>query len=80
MGVTNAVETFQRLMDHVLKDLIGHICEVYLDDIIIYSSTILEHLKHVKIIVDRLKQHNLKIKLSKCKIGKGTIEPSHEKV
>ncbi len=55
MGVTNAVETFQRLMDHVLKGLILHICEVYLDDLIIYSSTIQEH---VKIIVDRLKQHN----------------------
>ena len=55
MGVTNAVETFQRLMNQVLKDLIGHICEVYLDDITIYSSTLLEHIKHVKIIVDRLK-------------------------
>jgi hypothetical protein len=92
MGVTNAVETFQRLMDHVLRDLIGHICEVYLDDIIINSSTLHEHLHHVKIIVDRLKQHNLKIKLSKCKIAqkevvylshtisKGTIKPSQEKV
>ncbi len=92
MGVTNAVETFQRLIDHVLKGLIGHICEVYLDNIIIYSSSKLEHLKHVKIIVDRLKQNNLIIKLSKCKIAhtevvylshtisKGTMKPSQEKV
>jgi hypothetical protein len=92
MGVTNEVETFQRLIDHVLKGLIGHICEVYLDDFIIYLSTIHEHLQHVKIIVDRLKQHNLKIKLSKCKIAqtevvylihtisKGTMKPSQEKV
>jgi hypothetical protein len=65
---------------------------VYLDEIIIYSSTIHEHLQHVKIILDRLKQHNLKIKLSKCKIAqkevvylihtisKGTMKPSQEKV
>jgi hypothetical protein len=39
MGLTNATETFQKMMNTVLKGLTGKICEVYLDDIIIYSET-----------------------------------------
>ena len=57
-------------MNQVLKDLIGHICEVYLDDITIYSSTLLEHIKHVKIIVDRLKQHILKLNYQNVRLFK----------
>ena len=44
MGVTNAVETFQRLMNTVLEGLIGNICEVYLDDIIVYSNSLEENM------------------------------------
>ena len=92
MGSTNAVETFQRLMNEVLKGLIGNICEVYLDDIIIYSNSLEEHIQNVRRVVDQLIQNNLKIKLSKCKIAQtkivylshtisnATIRPSIEKV
>lgn len=45
-GLKNALATFQRLMNEVLRNVKGTFCEVYLDDIIIYSSTIAEHLKH----------------------------------
>ena len=38
-GLTNATETFQKMMNTVLKGLAGKICEVFLDDIIIYSET-----------------------------------------
>ena len=74
MGLTNAVETFQRMMNKVLQGLIGQICEVYLDDIIIYSDSIETHIEHVKEVVKRLQQYNLKIKLSKCKIAEEKIE------
>ena len=74
MGLTNAVETFQRLMNEVLKGLINDFCQVYLDDIIIYSATLDDHIEHVQIVVERLKQHNLKIKLSKCKIAQTKVE------
>ena len=65
MGLTNACATFQRLMDKVLKALIGEICFVYLDDVIIFSEDEDEHLKHVKMVIERLKQAILKVKLSK---------------
>lgn len=74
MGLTNATETFQKMMNTVLKGLTGKICEVYLDDIIIYSETLSEHIKHVEAVVQRLKQYNLKVKLSKCKIAQQTIQ------
>ena len=92
MGITNATETFQRMMNQVLKGLLYTICEVYLDDIIIYSNTIEEHIEHVKQVVNRLNEYNLKIKLEKCKIAEqqieylshvishGTISPSPAKV
>ena len=74
MGLTNATGTFQRLMDKVLNELIGKICYVYLDDIIIFSENEQEHMKHVDQIVERLKQHNLKINLKKCTFAQRKIE------
>ena len=92
MGLTNACATFQRLMDNVLRDFIGKICLVYLDDIIIFSENMVEHLEHVRLIAECLREHNLKVKLSKCRfaqdhveylshiIGNGTIKPNPAKI
>ena len=92
MILTNATETFQMMMNSVLKGLTGTICEVYLDDTIIFSETLEEHAQHVQQVVDRLHQHNLKIKLSKFEVALGritylshvishvNIQPSHEKI
>ena len=52
MGLTNACATFQRMMDKVLKQLIGVICFVYLDDVIIFSENIEEHIEHIKIVLE----------------------------
>ena len=92
MGLTNACATFQRLMDKVLGELVSKICFVYLDDVIIFSENLEDHLKHVKLIVERLEKANLKIKLEKCEfavskieylshiIEKGAITPNPKKV
>ena len=50
-----------------MKDLIGNICFVYLDDVIVFSENEEEHLKNVKKVIERLKQANLKVKLSNAK-------------
>lgn len=73
MGLTNACATFQRVMNHALEGL-DEICCAYLDDIIIFSEDVESHLKHVELIIDRLRKNNLKIKLSKCKFARRRIE------
>lgn len=65
-GLTNAPATFQRLMDAILRGLKWECCLVYLDDIIIYSRSITEHLKHLELVLKRLAQYNLKVNLKKC--------------
>ena len=53
MGLRNACATFQRLMDKVLSGLIGEICFCYMDDIIVFSETVEDHLERVKLVADR---------------------------
>ena len=74
MGLTCAGATFQRMMDKVLEGLIGVCCLVYLDDIIIYSDSSSDHVEHVKLVTERLRYHNLKVKLSKCKFAHTSVE------
>jgi hypothetical protein len=74
MGLTNACATFQRLMNRILSSILGAFCLVYLDDIIIFSENVDNHLEHVKAIIDLLQRYNLKIKPSKCKIAEERVE------
>ena len=53
-GLFNAPGTFQRLMEHVLQGLHWSTCLVYLDDIVIYSRTIEEHLARLAEVFTRL--------------------------
>lgn len=64
-GLKNAPSTFQRVMDCVLKDLIGTVCLVYLDDIIVYSTSLQEHAENLKRVFEALREANLKIQLDK---------------
>ena len=65
-GLCNAPGTFQRLMEHVQAGLHWTSCLVYLDDIIIFSQTISDHLQKLRQVLARLQKASLKIKPSKC--------------
>ena len=64
-GLCNAGSTFQRLVDVVMK-LNFSILLVYLDDVIVYSKTVEEHLERLEKMFIRLREANLKVKPSKC--------------
>ena len=62
-GLTNAPATFQRLMNHILRSVIRKFALVYLDDVIIYSTSIEQHIKRIDIVLGLLQEAGLKIKL-----------------
>jgi len=66
-GLCNAVQSFQRLMDTVLRDL--EFVFYYIDDILIASTTPQQHKMHLRIILKRLRDHGLSINISKCVFG-----------
>lgn len=65
-GLKNAPSTFQRVMDNVLKDLQGKICLVYLDDIIVFSTSLQEHSENLEKVFKKLREANFKIQLDKA--------------
>lgn len=65
-GLKNAPATFQRLMNTVLKEYINKTCVVYLDDILIFSTSLEEHLTNVKDIFRTLRKAGLKVQVDKC--------------
>jgi hypothetical protein len=73
-GLTNAPSTFQRLMDSILRELLGEFAQVYLDDIIIYSKTWEDHLDHLEQVFERLYKAGLKLGREKCVFAKNQIQ------
>ena len=72
-GLRNAPATFQRAMDMVLAGAKWNHCLVYIDDILIYSESVAEHLMHVREVFERLIKFNLKLKPSKYELFKPEI-------
>lgn len=72
-GLGSAPATFQRNMNDLFKGLIGESVLVYLDDILIMSDTMEEHLLHLEEVLRRLQQANFYCKLSKCIFGRNQV-------
>ena len=66
-GLCNAPSTFQRLMQQASHEDIFHVLLVYLDDIIIFSKTVEEHITRLENVFQKHHQYGLKIELKKCK-------------
>ena len=65
-GLTNAPSTFMRFMNEVLNDFVEKFVIVYLDDILIFSQTEEEHLRHLRYVLDRLWKEKLLVNMKKC--------------
>jgi hypothetical protein len=72
-GLTNAPATFQRLIELVLSGLQWTTCLIYLDDVITFGSNFYEHLSRLKIVLERFKKANLKLKPDKCELFQAQV-------
>jgi hypothetical protein len=73
-GICNAPTTFMYVMNDVFRPFLNDFVIVYLDDILIFSRTWDEHVRHiVKKVLDTLQREKLYVKLSKCEFGKTVL-------
>ena len=77
-GLTNSPAVFQRLMQGVVSPLNADtgpdFVSVYLDDILVFSPTLEQHLSHLRAVILRLEEVRLKLKPTKCKFAKQELE------
>ena len=65
-GLRNTPRTFQRVLNTVLGDLIGKICFVFIDDIIIFDETVTEANERFNTVAQKLRETNLTLEPEKC--------------
>ncbi|XP_048026370.1 uncharacterized protein LOC125255080 [Megalobrama amblycephala] len=65
-GLSNSPAVFQALINDVLRDMVDQFIYVYLDDILIFSSSLQEHVQHVRRVLQRLLENGLFVKAEKC--------------
>lgn len=73
-GLKNAPATFQRLMDSVLRRHLGIRCFVYMDDIIVFSTSLNEHVKDITMVLQTLRDANLKVQCDKSEFLRKEVE------
>ena len=91
-GLKTAPATFQRMMNNVLSGLTGNRCFVFLDDIVVYANSLVDHDRKLRDVFGRLRKHNLKLQPNKCvflrkevvflghKISEHGVEPDARKI
>lgn len=72
-GLVNTPATFQAYINHVLSDLLDVCAVAYLDDILIYSANVADHVQHVCQIFEQLRKYWLYAKMSKCRFHVDTV-------
>jgi hypothetical protein len=72
-GICNALKTFMHVMNDVFKPFLDDVVIVYLDDILVFSGTWDEHVRHVKQVLDTFQREKLYVKQSKCEFGKTAL-------
>jgi hypothetical protein len=65
-GLKTAPATFQSMMNSVLSGLTGSRCFVFLDDVVIYARSLVEHDTKLREVFSRLRKYNIKLQPDKC--------------
>ncbi|XP_026429944.1 uncharacterized protein LOC113326422 [Papaver somniferum] len=69
LGIKNAGETYQHLVDHMFKDLIGKSMKVYIDDMVVKSEKKESHFLDLQKTFDIIRQYQMKLNPAKCSFG-----------
>ena len=74
MGLKGATSYFQMTMTNILRGLVHDICEVYIDDVIVYATSEEELLRNLDLVFERIAEAGLVINPRKCVTGKSQVE------
>ncbi|KAL8441822.1 hypothetical protein Emed_007471 [Eimeria media] len=72
-GLKGAPGTFQTIMSHILWEHIGVRCAVYLDDVLVYSPNLQQHVEDVARVLRALREHRMYPKISKCRFARTEV-------
>ncbi|KAL0151330.1 hypothetical protein M9458_053324 [Cirrhinus mrigala] len=72
-GLANSPSVFLNFMNEIFRNFLHHFVIVYIDDILIYSCDLQEHRKHVRQVLQRLREHQLFLKLEKCEFHQSSV-------
>lgn len=72
-GLCSAPSAFQAYVNDVLREYLDQFCVVYLDDVLIFSQSLSEHEQHVRLILQKLQDAKLSLKLAKCEFSVQTV-------
>ncbi|KAK3525857.1 hypothetical protein QTP70_010923 [Hemibagrus guttatus] len=72
-GLTNTPAVFQSLINGVFQDILGKWVIAYINNILVYSTFLEEHVRHVREVLSRLQRHRLFIKPEKCEFHQTTM-------
>ena len=68
-GLCGTPSSFQNYINNVLYEYLDDFCSAYIDDILIYNKNKKEHIKHVRLIFQRLRDVGLQVDIQKCFFG-----------
>ena len=72
LGLKNAESTYQRMMTRMFKSQLGKNIEIYIDDMVVKSKVVSEHLGDLGIIFEILRKYKLRLNASKCSFDMGS--------
>jgi len=73
-GLSNSPSNFQRLMDTVLRSLVGSECWVFVDDVVVFSRSAEEHAQRLENVLQRFDRANLQLHPGKCEFAKSQVQ------
>jgi len=73
-GLCNALGMFQHYMNDTFRDFLDKFLVIYLDNFLVFSDNLKEHKKHVWLVLERMHEAGLYLKVSKCEFHKEEVE------